>query len=505
MTTVLETGAPQGDTERPPFATVGVTAVVAISAVALLASIGRYGFFGDELYFIAAGRRLAESYADQGPLVPAIARLMDELAPGSLVAQRLPSVLVTLAAIVVSAQTARELGGSRGAQVLTAVAYAVSPFLLIQGTQLATNSLDTALWVAIGWLVVRWVRTRRADLLFWAGVVTAIDMQVKWLVPFFWAAIAVGVLIFGPRAMLRQAALWWGAALVVLTMLPSLFWQARHGWPQLGMGAQVAAEQETMGGRLTFVPIALAIAGLLGVTLLVCGMVALLRLEALRPYRFFAVVPIVLLAVFLITDGRPYYVLGCYPVVMAAGAVLWTRRAARWRTIVAALLSIVSAAVVVWALPVQPERNLRPAADEREAAMNMSIYAKLGWPELARATAAAYRSLPEADRARAVVIADSYWQASALDVARPDHGLPAVYSPNRGFGYFGTPPDSATTVVWVGGDGSEPRARCAEVSAIGRADSRLGFPGITRDVTLWRCDNPKTPWSQAWSSMMRLG
>ncbi|WP_327118352.1 glycosyltransferase family 39 protein [Nocardia sp. NBC_01730] len=238
MTEVRDTETRETDAREslPPFALAGVGAVAALAALALLVSIGRYGFFGDELYFVSAGRRLAVSYADQGPLVPAIARLMDLLAPGSLVAQRIPAVLITVAAVVITAQIAREFGGTRAAQVLAAAAYATSPFLLVQGDQLATNTIDTALWVVVSWLVIRWVRTRHDGLLLGAAVVTALDMQVKWLIPFFWIALALGVAMYGPRELLRRPALWWGAALVVVTALPSLMWQATHGWPQLGLG-----------------------------------------------------------------------------------------------------------------------------------------------------------------------------------------------------------------------------------------------------------------------------
>ncbi|MCC9183204.1 hypothetical protein [Mycolicibacterium mageritense] len=94
----------------PRFAVTGVAAIAALGSVALQAFLGRYGFFGDELYFVSAGRRLSFGYADQGPLVPLIAHAMDAVAPGSLFVLRLPAVVATAGAIVVTALITRELG-----------------------------------------------------------------------------------------------------------------------------------------------------------------------------------------------------------------------------------------------------------------------------------------------------------------------------------------------------------------------------------------------------------
>ncbi|MEU2037344.1 glycosyltransferase family 39 protein [Nocardia niwae] len=506
MTEVLNLPRRQADPGEPlpPFAFGGVGAVAALGTLALLASVGRYGFFGDELYFVAAGRRLAVSYADQGPLLPAIARTMDLLAPDSLTALRLPAVFATVAAVVVTAQIAREFGGGRAAQVLAAAAYATSPFLLVQGDQLATNTIDTALWVVVSWLVVRWVRTRHDGLLVAAASVTAVDLQVKWLIPFFWIALAIGVALYGPRELLRRPALWCGAVVVVLTTAPSLMWQAAHGWPQLRLGGTVAAEQATIGGRYAWLPLALAAAGLIGGLLLVYGMWTLLRAESWRPYRFLGLLPIVLSVVFIATNGRPYYAAGCYGVLIAAGAVRWIENRRRARTIVTVPLLALSVALVVFSLPLRAESDVEPVDTQAQAGLEIALYGRFGWSELAAGTAAAYRALPEPERSSAVVIADSYWQASALDIDRAAFGLPAVYSPNRGFGYFGTPPDTATTVLWVGGTEADVRAHCAEVTAAGQADARLGYPGVTRDVTIWRCARPRAPWSRAWPDMLRL-
>lgn len=488
--------------DAPRFATGGVAGVAALGSIALVAVLGRYGYFGDELYFLSAGNRLSFSYADQGPILPLIAHLMDTIAPGSLFTLRLPAVIATAAAIVITAQIAREFGGGPGAQLLAAAGYATSPFLLVQGSQLATNAIDIPLWVLVTWLLVRWVRTRQDQLLVWAAIATALAMQVKWLIPVLWICVGISVLLVGPRELLRRKTLWAGAGFVLMSMVPAVVWQAHNGWPQLAMGSVIAAENGAVGGRLTFLPMALLVAGLLGGVLLICGVWALLRWDLLQPWRFFGLTVLLLIVVFLALGGRGYYAAGAYSVAMAAGAVWLAREGVRrWQRITAVPVIAASAALAVWSLPWQPERDMPPASADDN--LSILLYARFGWPELSYATAKAYRALTPDERAHAVVITESYWQASALDNFR-DAYLPAVHSPSRGWGYFGAPPDSATTVLYLDRSADAAHSLCADVQPMGRIDARLGFPGVTRDVTIWKCTDPRRPWSQIWPSLRRL-
>jgi hypothetical protein len=86
-----------------------VLAIAGALTAVLAAFAGQYGYHRDELYFLACGRHLAWGYPDQPPFVPLVARLMSDLAPGSLVVLRLPSALaagalpVTLPIVPVSA------------------------------------------------------------------------------------------------------------------------------------------------------------------------------------------------------------------------------------------------------------------------------------------------------------------------------------------------------------------------------------------------------------------
>src|SRR4029077_7108627 len=100
--------------------------VVAAQLVALVATSTRYGYHRDEMYFIAAGAHPAFGYPDQPPIVPLVTWAMQEIAPGSLLLLRLPSELVAATTTLLAALVAREIGGSRRAQVIAAACTAVS-------------------------------------------------------------------------------------------------------------------------------------------------------------------------------------------------------------------------------------------------------------------------------------------------------------------------------------------------------------------------------------------
>src|ERR1700735_4931836 len=100
-----------------------VLAIAAGSGLLLLLTSGRVGYFDDELYLSVAGRHVDWGYADQGPLVPLLARAMDIVFPGSLVGVRLPATVLTAVGVVMAALIARELGGRRRAQALTRGTY----------------------------------------------------------------------------------------------------------------------------------------------------------------------------------------------------------------------------------------------------------------------------------------------------------------------------------------------------------------------------------------------
>jgi hypothetical protein len=469
----------------------GAWVVAGVVTVLLLAVSGRFGYHGDELYFIGVGRHPQWGYADQPPLLPLLAAGLDAVSGHSLSVLRLPAILVTAAGILLTAQLTRELGGGRAAQTVGAAVYATSPFLLQSGVLLLTSTIDVCCWTAITWLLVRWVRTRDDRLLLWAAAVTAVAVQAKFLVVMLWVAVAVAVLLVGPRDLLRRRALWFGAAAVLLTAAPGLWWQADNGWPQVRMGRQIALETSAhLGGRIVVVVVVVVLAGLAGAALAGYGWWQLLRSEGLRQYRFFAVVAAVVLVEVLLINGRPYYVAGLFPMLWAAGASRM-----RWRrTGVTGAVLALSAALAVWTLPVYPVTWLRGTS----LTVNVLID-EIGWQREVRQIAAVYRELPQQQRETTIVLADAHWLAGAVDRFGPGEGLPHAYSGHRAYWWLGPPPQAADTAIAVGFDEAYLRRYFTEVRRVTALDNGLDVHNYAQGKTVWLCTGVIGSWSDTWA------
>lgn len=493
-------------TERlPPFATVPVLLVAAAFAVAHLFTLDRYGYFGDELYFIAAGANPAWGYVDQPPAVPLIAQAMQTLFPDSVVALRLPALAVTCGYLIIAALIARELGGDKPTQAITAGACAVTPHFVGSGHLLVTYSFDQTLWAAVIWTLARWARLHSLGrpgnrVLLTAGILTAAALQVKMLIPALWIALLAAVILIGPRAMITRWGLWAGGTIATVSALPTLVWQAANGWPQLAMAGVVAGET---AGPVTFLLVTARQIGPIAGVLTVVGLLALFASPRLRRYRFLGLTIVLVTLIFMVTGGRTYYTAGTYGLLYAAGAVAIRHECARrGRAVKAGWLVTATGcfALSTWfavhTLPIAP-----PSAITKK---NVVGTASLGWHRITGSIAAIRDALPPEQRAHSAVITNDYWSASALAQFGPDHGINKVYSPSRGYWYFGKPGPDVDTVVFLGGDPAQLRDLFTTVRRAGTIRPQQPAPTFYDGMRVWTATNPTRPWSQIWPRMHHM-
>ena len=436
--------------------------------------------------------------------MPLVARLLTAIAPGSLVLLRLPSAIAGGALVVLTGLLTRELGGRRTAQVVAAAVIAAAPVVIGASHLLSTTTFDLPAWALLSLILLRILRTGHARLWPVAGLVAGVALLDTDLVAFLIVAVVAGIGLAGPRRTFRSGWFYAGGAIALALWSPYLAWQGSHGWPELAVAHSIAAGNSgTSAPWWLIVPEQLVLVPVYFAPVWITGLVRLFRDPALRWCRAVGVAYPVLAAAFMLTGGKPYYVTGMFPVLLAAGAqptVDWVFRERTPRRQLVAAGLVLSVLELPITLPVVPVSVVH---DTPIVALNYDAGETIGWPAFVAEIGAVYRSLPAAQRATAIVLTSNYGEAGAVDRFGPADGLPAAYSGHNGFWYWGPPPASATTAVVVG----YARAQlgfCRTVRLAAHLNNHQDVSDQEQGAPVWICQ-PDRSWAAIWPSQRYFG
>jgi 4-amino-4-deoxy-L-arabinose transferase-like glycosyltransferase len=470
--------------------------VAAVQFAVLIATSTRYGFHRDEMYFIVAGSHPAFGYPDQPALVPLLSWLMHELAPGSLLVLRLPSALAAAATTILAAFVAREVGGTRRAQVIAAACTASSGFALAVGHFVTTTTFDLLSTTALVWLMIRAIVRGSGISVLAAGVVVGIGCEAKPQVGLV-AVVMIGTLfVIGPRWPFRT---WWtagGVAAAVVLAAPYAVWQQQHGWPQLTVAGNIAGSAE--GGRIGFVPFQLVMVSPVLVPVWIAGLLAPYRRSALRGLRFVTLTYAVLAVAYIAGNGKAYYLASLYPALLGLGALPmaeWTSRA-RSRTPRLATAIVISALVsAVIALPILPETALQGSV---VMAINPDQGETVGWPRFVGTVSKAWTLIPAGERRHTAIFTGNYGEAGAIDLLGGPRGLPRAYSGHNGFSEWGEPAATDTHALVIGfSTPSDLRPYFDRCRTLATVNDGVGLNNQEQGGPLLLC-SPTASWSNLW-------
>lgn len=490
-----------------------LAALAQIAVILHTLTNGQYGFHRDELATLDDARYLAWGYVAYPPVTPFIARVALELFGPSLAGVRLFAAMAQAAALVLTGLMARQLGGGRAAQIVAALAVAIGPVSLSAGALFQYVSFDFLWWVAAAYLIMRLLKSEDPRWWLAAGAVIGLGMMTKYTVVFLVAGIIAGVLLTPARRYLRSPWLWCGVALSLAIFLPNLIWQVRHGFISLDFLRDIHARDVRIGRTQNFLIDQILIAAnpftvLLWVTGLFYFLVARDG-KRFRPLGWMFVVP---LALFLIAQGRGYYMAPAYPMLLAAGAVLEARAvaslAAGWARLVrghtCVTLAVGAALAIAVVVPIAPVNSAWWKVANK---VNDDFREEIGWPELVDTIAGIHASLSPGERAHVGILAGNYGEAGAIDLYGPAHGLPKAISGINSYwarGY-GDPPPQTLIVVGVSRDFLERNFKSCVLA--GHVKNRYGVENeeTTRHPDLFVCGQPREPWPVFWKQFRYYG
>jgi len=489
---------------------VAILVYLATATVIVHIFTGRhYGFHRDELATLEDARHLAWGYVAYPPVTPFFGRLSLVLFGTSLAGFRFFAAVAEALAVVLTGLMARELGGTHRAQLVAATA--AIPFCLVGGALMQYVSFDYLGWVLTTYFTLRLLKSD--DPRWWIAIGSSIGfgMLSKYSMPFLVAGLFVGVLAADVRRHLKSKWLWYGVALSLLIFLPNLIWQAKHNFISIDFLQHIHARDVRQGRADGFLPGQLKLT-LLAAPLWIAGLYFYLFSPQGKRYRTLAWMYLVPLLIFLVAKGRDYYLAAAYPMLYASGSVLLERQLQSLRPPWAAILrGLVWTALVVdiaimaaLTLPLAPVNSAWfNIANE----VNSDFREEIGWPELVATAAHIRDSLPAEDRAHLGILATNYGEAGAVNLYRPQHGLPRAISGVNSFwekGY-GNPPPEVVIVLGTSRESVEKKFAACQLMAHSWNRFRVQNEETVQHPDIFVCRGLLQSWPDFWKNFRHFG
>lgn len=469
-------------------------AVVALVRVLLyLVAAPHYGYFRDEMYYLACGEHPAWGYIDQPPLIAWMAWLLEHSIGTSLHALRLLPMLAGVGTIVLTGLLARKLGGGRWAMFLASLAVLIAPINLALTHLFTMNAFDPLLWIVIAWLLVDLVQTGREKIWLLIGVVVGITLLNKYGVLFFVAGLLVGVLFSSLRKSLVRPWFWAGCVLATVIALPNFLWQLDRNFPFVQLVRSFRERgRDIMLAPLPYLAQQAQMLGFISSLLVVLGVWFLVSGRG-RQYVVLAWGFASVLGLMVLLRGKFYYVAPVYPVVFAPGAVLFEQITSRprlqWtRPLYALAMFAIGALIAPTTIPVLSipsyiaythKLGIQQPKFEHQAQSRLpQIYADMvGWEDHVKIVADYYHSLPPAEQRITAIGASNYGDAGAVDLFGPKYGLPRSISTANNYWIWGPREYTGESVILMDEDSPEKYMKsCKSLTVVARPNNPYSRP-----------------------------
>jgi hypothetical protein len=505
--------SPPSAAAPPPLAWPAIATFATAHFLVHVLTNGNYGMFRDEFYYLACADHLAWGYVDHPPFSIAALALWRALFGDSVDAIRVLPALLGAAQVVLTALIARELGGRRMAQTLSAVAAAVAPTWLGITGFYSMNAFEPVVWTCALLVFARILRGGDPRLWLALGAILGVGLLNKISVLVLGMGIAVGVLISSARHQLRLVHPWVGAAIALVLFAPHVVWQIANDWPTREFIANAQRYKIAAMSPAAFFGEQILMIHPVSLPLWLSGLWFLMYTRRMKVFRPLGVVYLVAFALFVMQRSKPYYLTAAYAPLLAAGAcaaeAVARRRLGRWLTVTYGVaLAAGGALIAPLAVPILPVESfiryqqrigIVPESDENNAVGALPQYYadRFGWEEMTAEVARVYHALAPEERERCAIVCGNYGEAGAITYYGRKLGLPPAVSQHNSYYLWGLGEGPIDVVIVVGIDGDDLRGTFASVEAAGHIETRYSMPYESR-LTVWIARGPTVPLDEAW-------
>jgi 4-amino-4-deoxy-L-arabinose transferase-like glycosyltransferase len=476
-----------------------------------------YGYFRDELYYLACTEHLDIGYVDQPPLSIYVLAVSMWVFGDSLFALRLVPALTGALLVLLTGLMANQLGGGKTAAMLAAMGSAAAPIMLGMTGIYSMNSLDLLAWSLVAFATIRLLKTESPRCWLLLGVALGVGALNKIGILWLGAGIAVGMLFTPERRWYLTRWPYVAGGIAVLCFLPFVIWNISHNFAHLEFIRNATSDKYSGLTPLAFITGQMLLQNPLALPLWGAGIAGLLFWTPLRQYRTIGFAYLVAFAILVLNwHSKAEYLSAAYPMLFAAGGVALERFLSlprrRWiAPAYAGLLAISGIAFAPFAIPILPVETyiayahsvgMAPSTSERQRLEQLpQFYADMfGWPEKAAAVAQAFYRLTPEEQARCAIFADNYGRCGALDFFGSHYGLPRSIGRHNSYWMWGPGEYTGDLVLILGGNLRDKQEAFSRVDIVGTVQSKYCMP-YENNLNIYLCRGLRVPLKKLWGSI----
>jgi Dolichyl-phosphate-mannose-protein mannosyltransferase len=475
---------------------------------------GRYGYFRDELYYIACGRHLDLGYVDQPPLSILLLRSSQMLLGDSLFAIRLLPALAGAAIVALTGIIAREIGGRAWAIALACAGSLCALFNLAVGNFFSMNAFEPLFWMGSVYLLVRIINGGSPTLWLWFGVLLGLGLENKHSTAFFAVGIFLALLLTPERRYFAKKWIWFGALIAFAITLPNILWEAQHHWPTYELLNNIAHSNKNVAlSPAEFIKQQAVFMNPGTLPIWIGGLLWLFASRDGRRYRVLGITYLLTLAEFIVLHGKSYYLGPAYPMLFAAGGVaverVFAARLQWFKPVLLGAILVTGALIAPLAMPILPPDKLvaymraihmqPPRTETSHTAVLPQHFAdQFGWEQMVGSVAQVYHHLRPEDEKRAAIFCQNYGEAGAIDFFGPKFELPPAISGHQNYFFWGPRDWTGEVALVLDTNDEDDRELFASVEDLGQVVSSPWAMPFERRMHIFLCRDLKISVRDLW-------
>jgi 4-amino-4-deoxy-L-arabinose transferase-like glycosyltransferase len=404
----------------------------------------------DEFLYLAEAHHMAWGFMEIPPLLSVFAWITNFFGHGIFWIKFWPSLFGALTYFLVG-KIIIQLGGKAFALFLGFLPFILGLYLRLNFL-FQPNFLEVFFWTMIAYSIFRFIQTGKNKWLYVLGISIGFGMISKYSVAFFAISILGGILITKNRKIILNKHLYFAALIALMIFLPTLLWEYYNHFPVVVHMKELQRTQLQYVSPKGFL-IDQVLMNLPGFFIWLAGLFFLVFKEKGK-YRIFAWAYLFVILLLLYFHGKDYYSAGVYPVLFAFGAFQLERFANKhskaWKYVFIIIPLAIGIPIIPLGLPVAKPAKLAAYynamhvekvgflkwEDLKNHPLPQDFADMLGWKEMTTKTAAAYSTLTSEEKKNAIIFADNYGEAGAINFYRDQYNLPEAYSDNASFLYW---------------------------------------------------------------------